>query len=209
MTETNDMIDFRKENPVKPGYYVSYLEFLGPKPETLQKFDWVSPLTRANFTSWLVTSFALSRGQQRAHIPFFLWCDVNLGYNSEDTLYDFEASLGESDSQNRFNISSNEEIDFIRGAFTRQPEHQNRIKEHEDETQKEIETEHILSKIDEQLGYEDLEHYDDTHLPFNLRKKSLEGVIKEAFLQRLDVFIKQLKDEDTTLDEIVQRAIKR
>ncbi len=113
---------------------LSIIDF-GRPPEVLQEFRVGDPLTRENFVSFIIQSFAISRGRPEAQWLFFEWLmDKNDQYAGlSETLKAFVVKGG-------WEILSSAEKEQFLSAFRMVKKHEKWLDfEHEDEIKQELE----------------------------------------------------------------------
>jgi len=125
--------DTLQEQPPKP-YSISAEEFRTP-PKKLVEYIPGERVTRENFNSFLIQSFAVSMGQQEVQIHFMEWVRLKTGFNYPATLASFYKA-GDWDV-----LSENERKEF-RNKFSKVPTHKEKIMESkwEDKIREEIQT---------------------------------------------------------------------
>lgn len=63
-------------------------------PSELLNYTFPGDVTRSNFNSWFIQSFAISRGLQEAQALWMKYCSFKTGFNVSKTLLAFEGAGG-------------------------------------------------------------------------------------------------------------------
>ncbi|MEK9158080.1 MAG: hypothetical protein AAB638_02775 [Patescibacteria group bacterium] len=132
-----------------PPYSISVEEFSQP-PQELKTYKVGDKITRENFNSFLMQSFAISRGQVIVQIMFMAWIKTHTGFDYESTV----DNLLKSGGWDAF--SELEKSEFL-SKFRSVKKHTDKYLdfEHEDEVKNEIEgLENNITKF--HLKFEDL-----------------------------------------------------